>query len=283
MPNNDPLKPNESALLREMNELQQELCNRANEHCAGTEEDSALWVCRLFPGVDFNDWEELTAKNALEEWLTLPLDGSAVPNVRLVQRNLTRLSYETRHDPLTNLANRRAFDRILDVEIERSRRNGTPLSLALLDLDDFKQVNDSMGHPIGDRVLTEIGAILSKAVRRYDLAARFGGEEFALVLPGTGLVKARRVLERILLAVRSATFTGDKGQEFSMTISAGLTCYKGTRDMSVKKIVSTADEALYAAKDAGKDRVEVVRLPEMDGVPRESLVQANEKQFLFGK
>lgn len=283
MPNKNDLSPNESALLKEMNELQQELCTKVTEHCAGAEDEAALWVCRFFPGVTPTDWESISSQNALHEWLTLPLDGSAAPNVRLVQRTLQRLSYETNHDPLTGLANRRAFDRMLDVEIERSRRNHSAVSLAVLDLDNFKQVNDTYGHTTGDEVLVNVATSLTKVIRRYDLAARFGGEEFALILPGTGLVKAKRVMERILLAIRSQVFTAEDGTEFSVTLSGGLTCYKGTVDMSVKKLVDLADEALYRAKGEGKDRVEVSRIPDIDMVPRESLVHANEKQFLFGK
>lgn len=283
MPNNNDLTPNESALLKEMNELQQELCSKITEHCAGSEDEAALWVCRLFPGVTPSDWESLSAQNALHEWLTLPLDGSAAPNVRLVQRTLQKLSYETNHDPLTSLANRRSFDRMLDVEIERARRNKSAVSLAVLDLDDFKSVNDTYGHTTGDEVLVGVAGQLSRVIRRYDLAARFGGEEFALILPGTGLVKAKRVLERVLSAIRSQTFTAEDDSTFSITLSGGLTCYKGTIDMSVKKLVDLADEALYRAKAEGKDRIEVSRIPDIDMVPRQSLVQANEKQFLFGK
>ncbi|WP_187170373.1 GGDEF domain-containing protein [Salidesulfovibrio onnuriiensis] len=273
----------EHEVLMELNSLQKELCTRANEYCLKLDPEPALCLFRLFPGISMTEWEDISRRHDLKQWLTLPIDGDAYPHLKQVQETMERLSYQTDHDPLTGLANRRAFDRILDIEIERSRRAGTSVSLAIIDLDDFKQVNDTYGHTKGDEVLVAFSRKVFQTTRRYDLAARLGGEEFALVLSGTGLVKAKRVLNRLLEEFRNKRFESPEGETFSVTCSVGLTCYKGTVDMDVKQLIDLADEALYKAKEQGKDQVLVSRIPDIDLVPQETLVQANEKQFLFGK
>lgn len=273
----------EHEVLLELNSLQKELCTRANDHCLKLDPEPALCLFRLFPGITVDEWEEISRRHDLKQWLTLPIDGDAYPHLKQVQETMERLSYQTDHDPLTGLANRRAFDRILDIEIERSRRAGSSVSLAIIDLDDFKMVNDTYGHTKGDEVLVAFSRKVFQTTRRYDLAARLGGEEFALILSGTGLVKAKRVLKRLLEEFRDKTFETPESDTFQVTCSAGLTTYKGTVDMDVKQLVDLADEALYRAKDAGKDQVKVSKIPDIDLVPQETLVQANEKQFLFGK
>ncbi len=267
----------------ELNSLQKELCTRANEHCVKLDPEPALCLFRLFPGITVEEWEDFSRRHDLKQWLTLPIDGDTYPHLKQVQETMERLSYQTDHDPLTGLANRRAFNRILDIEIERARRSGTSVSLAIIDLDDFKKVNDTYGHTKGDEVLVAFSRKVFQTTRRYDLAARLGGEEFALILSGTGLVKAKRVLSRLLEEFRAKTFEAPDGGIFKVTCSAGLTCYKGTVDMDVKQLLDLADEALYGAKENGKDQVMVSKIPDIDLVPQETLVQANEKQFLFGK
>lgn len=124
---------------------------------------------------------------------------------------------------------------------------------------------------------------LKESTRRYDLAARFGGEEFALIMAGTGLVKAQRMLGRFLKDFKEVKFDDPEGQEtFSVTCSVGLTCFKGSADITDKELIELADGALYEAKSSGKDQVKVSKLPFVDNVPNDTLVHANEKQFLFG-
>jgi len=243
----------------------------------------AFWVFRLFQGVTPDEWESLSSKHDFNQWLTLPINGDAFPHLKRFQDTLERLAYQTEHDALTGLANRRAFDRILDIEIERSKRAKTPLSLVIFDLDNFKKVNDTYGHPKGDEVLAGFANQLQATTRRYDLAARFGGEEFALIMAGSGVVKAQRLLNRLLSEFRQIDFkVPDSDETFNVTCSAGLTCYKGSIDISDKELLELADEALYDAKNSGKDQVKVSKLPFVDNVPKETLVHANEKQFLFG-
>lgn len=271
----------ENELASELAALQNELGDRyigSDEILADT-----VWVFRQFQGVSPDEWETLSEKYDFSGWLTLPLDGDAYPHLRRFQETLEKLAYQTEHDALTGLANRRAFDRTLDIEMERSKRAKTPLSLAIFDLDNFKSINDTYGHPKGDEVLAKFAQKLQDSTRRYDLAARLGGEEFALVMAGSGVVKAQRLLTRLLREFREIEFDKtDNSGIFSVTCSVGLTCYKGSVDISPEELLKLADDALYEAKTSGKDQVKVSKLPFVDNVPNDTLVQANEKQFLFG-
>jgi len=271
----------ENELASELAALQNELGDRyigSDDILADT-----VWVFRQFQGVSPDEWETLSEKYDFSGWLTLPLDGDAYPHLRRFQETLEKLAYQTEHDALTGLANRRAFDRTLDIEMERSKRAKTPLSLAIFDLDNFKSINDTYGHPKGDEVLAKFAQKLQDSTRRYDLAARLGGEEFALVMAGSGVVKAQRLLTRLLWEFREIKFDKtDNSGTFSVTCSVGLTCYKGSVDISPEELLKLADDALYEAKTSGKDQVKVSKLPFVDNVPNDTLVQANEKQFLFG-
>ena len=116
---------------------------------------------------------------------------------RPVARTIDELSDQAEHDPLTGIANRRALDARLEDELERARRHGTHLGLVLVDVDDFKKFNDRYGHQCGDDILRTFAALLADSVRELDLAGRFGGEEFALVLPGTPVEGACLLAEQI--------------------------------------------------------------------------------------
>lgn len=282
MPTDKKINFPEDELASELVALQRELGEFAGK-TSETVPAESVWVFRLIKGMTPDDWESLAVRHDLSQWLTLPVDGNAFPHLKRFQETLEKLAYQTDHDPLTGLANRRAFDRSLDIELERSKRTRTPLSLAILDLDDFKRVNDTYGHPKGDEVLARFAKQLRASTRRYDMAARFGGEEFALIMAGSGLVKAQRLLDRLLGEFRAIEFASpDGGDTFSVTCSVGLTCYKGGAPLTGEKLVKLADDALYEAKAAGKDQVKVSKLFFVDNVPNDTLVQANEKQFLFG-
>ena len=160
-----------------------------------------------------------------------------------------------RTDPLTGLGNRRVFDDALDREIRRSRRYGWPVTVLIADLDHFKAVNDTFGHLLGDLVLERVGEILRNAVREADVVCRYGGEEFAAVLPETPRIGGFAVAERFRRRV--ARGSGERaidGHDVAMTISCGLASYPDD-GLHAAEIVARADEALYGAKRAGRDRV----------------------------
>jgi diguanylate cyclase (GGDEF)-like protein len=155
------------------------------------------------------------------------------------------------HDPLTGLANRVLFSEVLGREIGRAAGRGGGLSLLMLDLDFFKKVNDGYGHPVGDLVLRQFAQILRKELRRADLPARVGGEEFAVVLTQEK-DQAVLVAEKIRKAVSQEAF-GEQGDAFRLTVSIGCAAWKAGQ--SPEALVKAADEALYRAKGGGRDKV----------------------------
>lgn len=164
------------------------------------------------------------------------------------------------HDELTGLVNRREFDRVLGEECERARRFGHPVAVILLDLDQFKAVNDSRGHPAGDAVLREVARRLSQEVRTFDRVARLGGDEFAAVLVNTNAAGAAAVARRLVEAVAQAPVTLPDGSAVSVTASAGSALLPDdARD--VVGLRTTADQALYVAKEQGRNRAVAFRAP----------------------
>lgn len=155
-------------------------------------------------------------------------------------------------DDLTGLANRRRFVAQLEAEVARAERSGTPLSIVLADIDDFKRVNDTWGHDVGDTVLKRVARVMEAATRDVDLTVRLGGEEFAILLPETDTAGARRLAERVREAVEAATVeAGDDA--IRITASFGISCFPETADAS--QLLLEADRRLYDAKRAGKNRV----------------------------
>ncbi len=163
-----------------------------------------------------------------------------------------KIRQQSRIDTLTGIANRRAIFEHLDGELNRAERETKSISVAMLDIDRFKAVNDTYGHQAGDAVLAECVARISGAIRPYDLLGRYGGEEFLLVLPGTDESNAAIVCERILGVVQAEPFTL-KGLKLEITLSIGLATWSGRED--VDKLTAAADRALYMAKQKGRNRV----------------------------
>jgi diguanylate cyclase (GGDEF)-like protein len=157
-------------------------------------------------------------------------------------------------DGLTGVANRRHCEEAIGAEVARADRLGTPLSLVLADLDDFKAVNDLHGHPVGDEVLCAFADVLRETVRETDLAGRWGGEEFLLLLPGTDLGGAVSLADRIRIALTERPLSGADGKPFTVTCSFGVAHHTAGDDE--RALFAAADRALYRAKRAGKDRVE---------------------------
>jgi len=152
------------------------------------------------------------------------------------------------HDEKTNLYNNKFFENILDMEIEKAQRGNQKLSLFIIDIDFFKKVNDTYGHLKGDEVLVRLANVLKKQLRKSDIAARFGGEEFFVLLPETSLEKAKKITSRLRGAIKSDKVL----KKYKITVSGGLTQFR-KRD-SKKRFKERADKALYKAKHVGRDR-----------------------------
>ena len=154
-------------------------------------------------------------------------------------------------DPLTGLLNRRYIEERLVEEINRSDRSGEPVTLLMLDVDEFKSYNDRYGHPAGDEALEMIGQILRENLRGADVAARYGGEEFSVLLPETNLEEAQTIAERIRRHVEDTKFPKRK-----VTVSIGIATLGGTLD-DKERLIKAADDALYAAKRAGRNNIQM--------------------------
>lgn len=166
---------------------------------------------------------------------------------------LARIEDLVRSDELTGLANRRGVMEALRGHQEQAARESLPLSVALLDVDHFKRINDDAGHDAGDRVLHALGGLLKAQMRATDCAGRYGGEEFLLVLPGTTGEQAREVLERLRACIESADWAAVCQGGGGVTASMGATTWRPGE--SVESAIRRADEALYAGKAAGRNRV----------------------------
>jgi diguanylate cyclase (GGDEF)-like protein len=178
----------------------------------------------------------------------------ALENVELHER----LRAQASTDELTGLANHRRFQERLAGEVQRARRTHEPLALVLLDIDDFKRVNDTHGHPCGDAVLRAVAGVLAAHCRVTDEPARYGGEELALILPATDVAGARTVAEGIRRALHALAVPAGGSQRIRITASLGVSAFgPGCEDAAA--LVATADAALYEAKRAGKDRTAVGR------------------------
>jgi diguanylate cyclase (GGDEF)-like protein len=189
----------------------------------------------------------------------------AVVFVRLLKDRLDglveRFADAAREDPVTGLRNRRGFDESFDLEVERAQRTGRNVSLVLGDLDHFKQVNDRLGHPRGDEVLRRAGEILRSTNRRIDLAARVGGEEFAVLLPDSDERGAHIAAERMRRAIRE----GFADDPVPLTISFGIASFP-MHGENTDDLMESADQALYTAKEIGRDCSVIFSPESADGV-----------------
>lgn len=173
------------------------------------------------------------------------------------RRLLDEMTELARTDALTGVANRRVLIERLDEEVDRAARYGSDLTLLILDVDRFKQINDRFGHPVGDEVLRTLGELLTETTRSSDLVGRYGGEEFAAVLPETGIDEGCEMASRILERVRGERFLAN-GEPFSVTCSVGVAEIE-VPGGDGEDLLRRADRSLYRAKEQGRDRVVAAR------------------------
>lgn len=167
-------------------------------------------------------------------------------------------------DALTGLFNRSRLDEVLNTEFNNASKRGWPLSVAFIDLDHFKEVNDTYGHQAGDWVLVSVARLLAASMRKTDVVARYGGEEFVLILPGTGGEAAQTVLERALASIRDQAHPIDEGQSIQVTASIGLATHmeSGHQFESPEDLLRAADRALYTAKRTGRNQLITYNQPD---------------------
>ena len=171
--------------------------------------------------------------------------------LELANKRLRKLSVT---DGLTELFNHRHIHELLHEEFERTKRSGEPMSVVMMDLDRFKQVNDTYGHPTGDVILFETAEILRQTVREIDMVGRYGGEEFIAILPGAGEDDAVHFAERVRAAVAEHVYR-DEANEVRMTVSGGVASFPSGHTDHPDLLIKRADEALYAAKEGGRNQI----------------------------
>ncbi len=193
------------------------------------------------------------ALEASRENVTLELKTEAL------EQETVRLSAEASTDPLTGLANRRHFDEFLNEQFRIARRYGRELSLLVLDIDYFKEVNDKHGHRVGDEVLVRLAETIRSVIRDADLGVRFGGDEFAVVLPDTDIDGAAEAGERIRVGIERLKISAGFLKSVKVTVSIGGAAVEAKRTESPGDLLESADNALYKAKETGRNAVRVSR------------------------
>jgi len=210
-------------------------------------QDRVVGVLNL---ADKVDRDEFTGDDIALIELFSQLVGASVGNIKLFER----IQRQAMTDGLTGLANHRMFYETLERELWRSRRYGGKISVVMIDVDNLKKINDKYGHRTGDKVIREISIKVRHCIRQIDTAARYGGDEFAVILPNTPLDHAVVVAERMVESVANSTLMWDN-DEISLSISVGLGEYDA--NSTPEDITSRSDEALYIAKQEGKNTVRI--------------------------
>jgi diguanylate cyclase (GGDEF)-like protein len=159
-----------------------------------------------------------------------------------------------RTDPLTGIYNRRHFFELAEMEVARSKRYGHPLACIMFDIDFFKGINDSYGHLFGDRVLQAMVGRCRENIRRVDIFARYGGDEFIILLPETGTRRSKQLADRLLAGFQDQPLTIDN-RAISITLSMGVSSMHGSDELALDTLLNSADKALYSAKANGRDQV----------------------------
>ena len=209
-----------------------------------------LWIAAGPLGVEGADGGVGRATQAVH-FAMLALGGIIMA---AVAQRAKRLRLMIGVDHLTGLSQRAPFVERIDEELARARRRGSPLSVAILDLDGFKAFNDTFGHPVGDRALQAVATRLRSSVRKSDLVARFGGEEFVVAFPETAVEQAHQRVEHIRAELARVSIQVGRGEQRQMTVSAGLGSWPADGE-TFDAVLTTADARLYEAKRRGKNRV----------------------------
>lgn len=191
-----------------------------------------------------------------------------------LRQSLAELSDLVGTDPLTGIANYRSFMQALEQEMERTGRSGQPTTLIMLDLDFFKKVNDTWGHEVGNQALIHIARLLQQTVRKLDIPCRYGGEEFAVILPNTNLRASIPVAERLRQIIEETPLQVDE-QPLSLTASLGVDTFDVVEEAGPEELIKRADHYLYQAKQKGRNQVQYAELSKIEVVSRE------EKESLF--
>jgi diguanylate cyclase (GGDEF)-like protein/PAS domain S-box-containing protein len=178
-----------------------------------------------------------------------------------IRYSLVEMENLAMQDSLTGLLNRRAITDHADAEWHRAQREQKPLCVMIIDLDNLKEVNDSLGHLVGDKAILALTGVIKESLRRYDWAGRWGGDEFLLVLPGTNLVEAQEVGERLRVQYSQSEFAYSVENITQPRVSIGLACYSGRPgdQTTLNQLFGQADKALYQAKQLGKNQISVYR------------------------
>jgi two-component system cell cycle response regulator len=219
----------------------------------------------MLTAMDNMDNVVLGLESGADEYLTKPFNGreliarvaSGMRILKLEQQLMqARQQMETlaMHDSLTGLLNRRAIEKYAEAEFNMAVRKERALSIVMLDIDHFKNINDRFGHIFGDHTLQQVAKILTEDMRTYDRIGRWGGEEFILILSDTQLKDAVTAAERVRIRTAGTQISLENGETFSIQISLGAACTTG-QFSSLAKLIDAADQALYQAKQTGRNRV----------------------------
>lgn len=199
---------------------------------------------------DKNDGSSFTGDDVVAMELFRQLIGASIGNINLFEKT----QRQAKTDGLTGMLNHRTFYETLETELRRSQRYGGQISIIMADIDNLKPINDNFGHRAGDMAIKQISKRISACIRQIDIAARYGGDEFAVILPNTSLADAVVVAERMVNMISDSPMTWDR-QEIALSISIGVGQYEA--DTCSDDATKATDQALYTAKQAGKNTVKV--------------------------
>lgn len=195
--------------------------------------------------------------NTPEKISGCPLGNASCPideTIAALKQEIQQLKQQVSTDPLTGLFNVRHLRFTLEQEMERTYRSHQPTTFIILDVDHFKRVNDNYGHVVGDKVLIHLASLIKTEVRKIDIPCRYGGEEFAVILPSTPILIGIQVAERIRKKIEETPFI-DHEHNLAITISAGIDSFTRKQNRSLDNFIDGADQQLYKAKQLGRNRI----------------------------